>query len=58
MPSKFIKIGTLLTTLFLLGGCGVPATPGELIKPPSSEANLQRDKTSYNLLSGFQTKLN
>lgn len=56
MPSKFIKIGTLLTTLFLLGGCGVPATPGELIKPPSSEANLQRDKTSQEFIKWLPDK--
>ncbi|WNS45461.1 hypothetical protein [Paenibacillus sp. MMS20-IR301] len=29
----------------MLGGCGLPVSPGELIKPPSSEASQQRDTT-------------
>lgn len=50
MPSKFIRIGAMLTTLWLLGGCGVPATPLDTIKPPLSEANMQRYKTSQELI--------
>jgi hypothetical protein len=50
MPSKFIKISTLLLTLCFLGGCGVPAAPGELIKSPLSEASVERYKTSQELI--------
>jgi hypothetical protein len=50
MPSRFFRIGAMLTTLWLLGGCGVPAAPGDMIKPPLSEASLQRYKTSQELI--------
>lgn len=50
MPIKIIRIGTMLITLWLLGGCGVPATPLDTIKPPLSEASMQRNKTSQELI--------
>lgn len=56
MPSKFIKVSAMLTTLCLLGGCRVPATPGAMIKPPLSEASLQRYKNSQELIKQLPDK--
>ncbi|OBZ15125.1 hypothetical protein A8L34_13270 [Bacillus sp. FJAT-27264] len=50
MSSKCIKVGVMLTTLWLLGGCRVPATPIDMIKPPLSEASKQRYDTSQELI--------
>lgn len=56
MPSKFIKIGTMLAMLWLLGGCGVPATPRDMIKPPLSEASLERYNNSQDLIGLLPSK--
>ena len=50
MLIKTIGIGFILTMLLLLGGCGVPATPIDMIKPPLSEASIQRYEMSHELI--------
>ncbi|WP_459966363.1 hypothetical protein [Paenibacillus sp. JCM 10914] len=45
-----IRMGAILITLWLLAGCGVPATPLDTIKPPLSEASMQRNETSQELI--------
>ncbi|MGM1044963.1 MAG: hypothetical protein ACQEXX_02330 [Bacillota bacterium] len=50
MLNKLIRIGFISTTLLLLGGCGIPGTPVDMIKPPLSEASIQRDKINHELI--------
>ncbi|OPA75217.1 hypothetical protein BVG16_21685 [Paenibacillus selenitireducens] len=50
MLNKLNRIGIMLTMLLLLGGCGIPTTPMDMIKPPVSEGSLQRDQISHELI--------
>jgi len=43
MFGKVIGTGLIVTSLLCLGGCGIPAAPLDLIKPPQSEEKLQQD---------------
>ncbi|NWL89754.1 MULTISPECIES: FG-GAP repeat domain-containing protein [unclassified Paenibacillus] len=44
------RTGILLTSLLLLGGCGIPATPVDMIKAPASASRPQRDNMSQELM--------
>ncbi|WP_042162015.1 hypothetical protein [Paenibacillus gorillae] len=46
MLNKHITGGILLVALLLLGGCGIPTTPADTIKPPVSEASMQREQVN------------
>jgi len=50
MLNKLTTRGIMLFSLLLLGGCGIPATPVDTIKPPVSEAIMQRDKMTDELI--------
>lgn len=50
MFNQLIKKGITISALLLLGGCGIPATPVDTIKPPVSEASIQRDKMNDELI--------
>ncbi|MCJ8012419.1 hypothetical protein MUG84_11815 [Paenibacillus sp. KQZ6P-2] len=51
MPRKFKGIHILSTTIILLlGGCGVPSTPKDLIEPPVPETSLQTGNISQDLI--------
>ncbi|WP_438350598.1 hypothetical protein ACP8HI_08120 [Paenibacillus sp. FA6] len=50
MLNKLIRIVIMLTMLILVGGCGIPATPIDMIKPPLSEASIQRYEMSHELI--------
>lgn len=46
MFSKWICTSLIVTSLLLISGCGIPLTPVDLIKSPSSKVNIQRDNFS------------
>ncbi|WP_282937282.1 VCBS repeat-containing protein [Paenibacillus sp. RC67] len=49
MLKRLISTGLMLTTIVWLGGCGMPASPIDLIKPPVSEETVQKDKWTTTL---------
>ncbi|MDR9855304.1 FG-GAP repeat protein [Paenibacillus sp. VCA1] len=49
MPRRFIIASVILTPFLFLAGCGVPATPVDLISPPLAVTNLQTDPISRDL---------
>ncbi|SFL38749.1 hypothetical protein SAMN03159341_105399 [Paenibacillus sp. 1_12] len=53
MVNRLVSTGLIVTTVLWLGGCGMPASPIDLIKPPISEGTIQKDKWSKT----FQTLL-
>ncbi|CAH0121101.1 hypothetical protein PAE9249_03627 [Paenibacillus sp. CECT 9249] len=44
------RIGIMITMVWMLGGCGIPATPIDMIKPPLSVNSLERDRISDELI--------
>ncbi|GGH37768.1 hypothetical protein [Paenibacillus segetis] len=50
MFNKLISVGMMLITIVLVGGCGIPVTPTDMIKPPIAEGSIQRDKISHELI--------
>ncbi|GGG88566.1 hypothetical protein [Paenibacillus radicis (ex Gao et al. 2016)] len=56
MLNKHIKGGILLFALVLLGGCGIPTTPADTIKPPVSEASIQRDQMNREFMKLLPNK--
>lgn len=51
MFNKLFRVGIMLITLVLIGGCGIPVTPIDMIKPPIAEGSIQRDKISIELIN-------
>lgn len=45
------RIGLIAISLLWIGGCGIPAAPVDLIKPPLTEGNVPNDQKSMNLRS-------
>lgn len=50
MLHRLNRTGILVMMLLLLGGCGIPATPIDMIRPPASVSSLQRDNISQELM--------
>ncbi|MFD0677617.1 MULTISPECIES: hypothetical protein [unclassified Paenibacillus] len=51
MISKPLRVGMILTVLWITTGCGMPATPIDLIKPPSSEGSFPKGNLRATLLA-------
>ncbi|WP_018754965.1 hypothetical protein [Paenibacillus terrigena] len=51
MLNRFIRQGIMFTGLLMIGGCGVPSMPADLIKPPLTGESMQHDKTTQELFS-------
>ncbi|NOU94570.1 hypothetical protein GC093_15275 [Paenibacillus sp. LMG 31456] len=43
MLSKPLRAGMILTALWITTGCGMPAAPIDLIKPPATEGSFPKD---------------
>ncbi|WMT38839.1 hypothetical protein RE628_14870 [Paenibacillus sp. D2_2] len=50
MLHKLNRAGIMVTLLLMLGGCSIPATPIDMIKPPVSVSSLERDEVSQELM--------
>lgn len=50
MLNKLGRTGIMLTMLSILGGCGIPAMPKDMIKPPVSVNSLESDTVSHELI--------
>ncbi|WMT38834.1 VCBS repeat-containing protein [Paenibacillus sp. D2_2] len=50
MLNKLGRTGIMLTMLLILGGCGIPATPIDMIKPPVSTNSQERGTVSHELI--------
>ncbi|AZS15669.1 FG-GAP repeat domain-containing protein [Paenibacillus lutimineralis] len=50
MLNKLGRTGIMLTILLVLGGCGIPATPIDMIKPPVSSNSLESGTVSHELI--------
>lgn len=50
MLNKLNRTGIMLTMLFMLGGCAIPATPIDMINPPVSENSIQRDNINHEII--------
>lgn len=49
MFNRLISTGLILTTMLWLGGCGMPASPINLIKPPVSKETFPMDEWTATL---------
>ncbi|WP_240421025.1 FG-GAP repeat domain-containing protein [Paenibacillus periandrae] len=49
MVNRLISTCLIVTSILWLGGCGMPASPIDLIKPPVSEGTSPKDKWSTTL---------
>lgn len=50
MHSKLGRTGMILMLSGLLGGCGIPAMPANMIRPPVAASSLQQDHISRELI--------
>jgi len=50
MLHRLNRAGIILTLLLMLGGCSIPATPIDMIKPPVSMSSTGRDDVSQELM--------
>lgn len=50
MLHRLNRVGIMVTVLLMLEGCGIPATPIDMIKPPVSVSSLGRDEVIQELM--------
>lgn len=57
MLNRFVKLGPALAAILLLGACGVPGTPIDMIKPPQSEASVEQHEANKELIKLLPDKV-